>query len=418
MKVVIVGTGPAGLTVAETLRTRGSDADVVMLSSEPHPPYSPPAMVDFFTAGREETLFWKGRDVAERLGVEERRGVRVSAVHPPRRHVELDTGEQLPYDALVIASGSRLHAPIRGVELDGIQNFKSLVAATGVVDAVRQGSARSAIIVGCGFIGVEIALLLADLGVRVTVLGRRTWVMPRMLDTETAAVAEAVMRQRGVDVALGVEASAFVGDRVAEGVRMADGRLLTADLYIAATGVKPTVDYLHGSGIETTWGVRVDDSLRTNIDAVYACGDVAEAADRMTGEHYVHAIFPNAVAQGAVVARNLLGEDVVYEGAESMNSLKHLGVPIVAIGAMEGEELLRWTDGNSIRKLWISDGRIAGCRLAGDISGAGLYRSMMLRGDDVRGYGRQLVEPRFGLSDVVLPLMSPASSPPARAIAR
>jgi NAD(P)H-nitrite reductase large subunit len=295
------------------------------------------------------------------------------------------------------------------MELGGIQNFKSLVAATGVVDAVRHGAARSALIVGCGFIGVEIALLLADLGVRVTVLGRRTWVMPRMLDTETAAIAEAVMRQRGVDVALGVEASAFVGDRVSEGVRMADGRLLTADLYIAATGVKPTVGYLDGSGIETRWGVRVDDSLRTNIDGVYACGDVAEAADRMTGEHYVHAIFPNAVAQGAVVARNLLGDDVVYEGAESMNSLKHLGVPIVAIGAMAGEELLRWTDGTSIRKLWISDGRIAGCRLAGDISGVGLYRSMMLRGDDVRGYGRRLVGPCFGLGDVALPLMSLAS---------
>jgi len=165
---------------------------------------------------------------------------------------------------------------------------------------------RSVVIVGCGFIGVELALLLSDLGVTVTVLGRRGWVMPRMLDPDTAAVAERAIRARGVDLRLGVAAAAFVGDDTVAGVEMADGTVLTADAYVAATGVKPHVEYLGGSGIGVDWGVHVDDRMRTDAPDVYAAGDVAEAADRMTGERYVHATFPNAVSQGEVVAHNIL----------------------------------------------------------------------------------------------------------------
>jgi nitrite reductase (NADH) large subunit len=149
------------------------------------------------------------------------------------------------------------------------------------------------------------------------------------------------------------------------------------------------------------WGVTVDDSLRASAPDVYAAGDVAETRDRLTAERYVHAIFPNAVAQGRVVAEHLLGLDTVYEGSESMNSLRHLGVPVVAGGVPSGEEL-RLRDGGVLRKLFIADGRITGFQLAGDIRGAGVYRRLMLTGVDVRGYGTRLLEPTFGAGAIAL----------------
>ena len=317
----------------------------MLLTTEHHAPYSPPAMADHFLTGRREPLFWKGEDVAERLDATELRGVRVTDVSPAAHEVTLSDGGRLGYDSLVLASGSRLHAPLPGIELAGIHDFKSLDAAERIVADVRTGAVSSVLIVGCGFIGVELALLLCDLGATVTVFGRRGWVMPRMLDPLTAAVAEQAIRERGVDLRLGVAASAFVGDEAVAGVELADGTVLTADAYVAATGVKPHVEYLGGSGIGVGWGVHVDDRLRTDAPDVYAAGDVAEAADRMTGERFVHAIFPNAVAQGEVVARNILGVDTAYAGAESMNSLKHLGIPILSIGAMTGDDVLRWQGG-------------------------------------------------------------------------
>jgi NADPH-dependent 2,4-dienoyl-CoA reductase/sulfur reductase-like enzyme len=117
--------------------------------------------------------------------------------------------------------------------------------------------------------------------------------------------------------------------------------VLTADLHAAATGVKPNIEFLLGSGIATKWGVTVDDHLRTSAPDVWAAGDIVEAPDRATGEAYVHAIFPNVVEPPRVAAANMLGDNVTYAGAESMNSLRHLGLPIMAIGAADGADELR-----------------------------------------------------------------------------
>jgi NAD(P)H-nitrite reductase large subunit len=402
MRAVIIGTGPAGITAAETLRRLDPTGAVVALSVEPFAPYSPPAMADHYLTGRDSTLYWKGEDVAARLGIEERREAQVVAIDADNHEVVLAGGERVGYEGLVVASGSRLHAPLEAADLPGVLDFKSLRTADELVGRVRRGEARTALIVGNGFIGVELSLLLADLGVDVTIVGRRNWIMPRVLDPVTSTVAEAALIKRGVTLRLGVQADAFVGTPVVEGVRLADGTLLSADLVVAATGVKPHVEFVGGSGIATDWGIQVDDRLATSVPGIVAAGDVAEVADAMTGERYVHAIFPNAVAQAPIAAANLLGMDVSYEGAEAFNSLKHLGVPIVAMGSTESpDEVLRWERAGDLRSVYLRDGRIVGAQLAGDIGAAGVYRSLMLRRAPVGRFGHRLVEPGFGMADVV-----------------
>src|SRR5664279_486453 len=405
MRAVVIGTGPAGLPAPVPLRPLAPSVSVVALSPEPDPPYSPPAMADHFLTGRDEPLYWKGQDVGARLGIHERRDARVEAIDIDHREVVLADGGRIPYEGLVVASGSRLHAPLEGADLPGVLDFKSLRTATELIGRVRRGEATSALIVGNGFIGIELSLLLADLGVDVTVIGRRDWVMPRVLDPVSSKVAEAALTSRGVTLRLGVEADAIVGHPSATGVRLADGTHLDADLVVAATGVKPHTEYLDDSGIATGWGVHVDDRLATSVPGIVAAGDVAEAADRFTGERYVHAIFPNAVAQAPIAAANLLGADLRYDGAEAMNSLKHLGVPIVSIGTTDApDEVLRWQEGGDVRTVYLRDDTVIGVQLAGDISAAGVYRSLMLRRVPVTRYGRRLVEPGFGMADMALSL--------------
>jgi NAD(P)H-nitrite reductase large subunit len=145
------------------------------------------------------------------------------------------------------------------------------------------------------------------------------------------------------------------------------------------------------------------------VPGVVAAGDVAEAADWLTGDRYVHAIFPNAVTQGPIAAANLLGADLTYEGAESMNSLKHLGVPIVAMGTIDSpDDILRWDSGDQLRSVYLREGTIVGAQLVGDISAAGVYRSLMLRRADVARFGQHLVDPGFGIGEVVWDAMQPA----------
>lgn len=395
-RVVIVGAGPAGITVAESLREHDRQVDITMLSAEPFPPYAPPAMADHFLTGRDDTLFWKGRDICEQLNVAYKAETRAKSLAPKAHELSLEDGSALKYDRLVIATGSGLYAPVAGHDLKGVYNFKSLSVANRLVDAVRAGRIRTAVIVGAGFIGVELALLLQDLGVAVTMVEMEDRLMWRMLERETAEIVLEHVRARGVEVRLNTRAEAFLGDRDVSGVKLDTGEELDADAYIAATGVKPNIEWLEGSGVETDWGIIVDDCLRTNVPDVYAAGDVAETVDRMTGERYVHAIFPNAVAQARVVANVLLGFAVPYEGAESMNSLKHLGVEVMAVGSPSGQEELRWRNDGVLRKVFLNDGRIVGFRLVGDIRGAGVYRSLMLRGVDVGPFRDRLLDPRPG----------------------
>lgn len=279
--------------------------------------------------------------------------------------------------------------------MPGVYNFKSLSAARELVEHARRGEVQKAAIVGAGFIGVEVALVLADLGLEVTLVEQAEGVMPRMLDEETAEIVRRALVARGVRVLTDTAASAFAGNSRARAVVLESGDVITADACIAATGVKPNIDFVAGGGFDVGWGVRVDDRLHTGVANVWAAGDCAETRDRMTGERFVHAIFPNAINQARVVAEQLMGFETLYEGAETMNSLRHLGVPVMAVGELTGDaEAVRSTT-DSLRRIVLRDGRIIGFRLAGDIRGAGVYRSLMLRRIDVGAYGEGLADPAF-----------------------
>ena len=395
MKIIIIGAGPAGVIAAETVRSFDRQVELTMLTDEPYLPYSPPAMADHFIHGSDLHL-WRARDWPEQTGVDYRMGVKVAAIEPEAHGLQLFNGEALSYDQLLIASGAHLYAPLAGADLPGIYNFKSLKAAEALVEKVRSGQASSALIVGAGFIGMEIALLLCELGVKVTQIEMLDQVMSAMLDAETASTALTLMRFHGVDVHLNTKAAAFVGNGQANGVRLESGEVLQADLLIAATGVMPNLDLLRGSGIAAKRGIVVDSQLRTNAPEVYAAGDCTETPDRLTGETFLHAIFPNAVEQGRVVGMNLAGYQVEYEGAERMNSLKHLGLPIMVAGDKQGDKVLREQNSKTLRTIYLRENRLVGFQLVGDIRAAGVLHALMTQKSDISSLEGHLLDPNFG----------------------
>jgi NADPH-dependent 2,4-dienoyl-CoA reductase/sulfur reductase-like enzyme len=394
MKIIIIGAGPAGVSAAETVRSLDANAELLVFSAEPYPPYSPPAMVDHFLTG-SDTHLWRGEDWPQRMDVDYRCGQAVTSVDPLARKISMPDGEQIGFDKLVIATGGRLYAPLDGASLPGVYNFKSLLAAENLIRRVRSGEARSALIVGAGFIGMEIALLLRDLGLQVTQIEMMEQVMPAMLDADTAAIAQNIMLQRGIDLRLNTRALAFTGSKQADGLLLESGERLQADLYVAATGVRPNLEFLEGSGVAHGWGIQVDDYLCTNNEHIYAAGDVIESKDRLTGERFVHPIFPNAVEQGHIVGLNLLGFQVPYAGADRMNSLKHLGLPIMVAGRKDGDEVYRVRRQNSLRSLYLEGDRLVGFQLVRDTRAAGILRSLLNEGRDLHGWKDQLVDPNF-----------------------
>ncbi len=377
-----------------------------MYSSEPFPPYSPPAMADHFIHESKAHL-WRGQDWPEKHGVDYKSGSAVIEVEAENHLVRLADGKNIAYDRLVIATGSRLYAPVEGAELPGVYNFKSLSAAQTLVERVKSGEAQQALIVGAGFIGLEIALLLRKLGVAVTQVEMTEQVMPAILDMDTAQLTLKFMHQRGIDLRLNAKVVAVIGDDKAEGVRLESGENLYADVLVAATGVRPNLEFLEGSGIAHGWGITVDEYLRTNLADIYAAGDVVEVPDLLTGEKYVHAIFLNAVEQGNVVGLNILGIDNRYEGAHRMNSLKHLDLPIMAAGLKTGDQVLQTRRDGSLRTVYLQGNRVMGFQLVGDIKAAGVLRGLMNRQQIVGSFKDRLLETTFGQGTITWEAMPP-----------
>ncbi len=182
----------------------------------------------------------------------------------------------------------------------------------------------------------------------------------------------------------------------ANGVKLESGEVLKADLLIAATGVKPNLDLLKGSGISFQRGILVNSKLQTNAPDVFAAGDCVETPDLVTGETFLHAIFPNALEQGRVAGLNMVGFSMEYEGAERMNSLKHLGLPIIAAGEKQGDCVLRERNNNNLRTIYIQENRLVGFQLVGDIRAAGVLHSLMIQKSDVSNIQNRLLDPNFG----------------------
>jgi len=406
MKIIIIGAGPAGVSAAETIRACDRESRIVMLSAEPYLPYSPPAMADHFLHGSKAHL-WRDKNWHKLTGVDYRKGAEVVRIEPDAHRIGLRDGRTMKYDQLILATGSRLYAPLEGADMPGVHNFKSLSAAEAIIEQVKKGKAKTAVIVGAGFIGMEIGLLLRELGVSVTQIEMLDQVMPTMLDQDTARIALDLMLARGIDVRLKTKAKAFIGQRKAKAVKLASGKELEGDILVAATGVKPSLELLEDSGIEHNWGIRVDDHLRTNAPDIYAAGDAVEVPDRLTGETFVHAIFPNAVEQGCVAGLNILGFDVRYEGAERMNSLKHLGLPIMAVGLKEGDEVLQERRNGDLRTIYLKDNLLVGFQLVGDIRAAGILRTLMIQQSDVRPVKHRLLDPNFGQGMMVWQAVAP-----------
>ncbi|MEA3437963.1 MAG: FAD-dependent oxidoreductase, partial [Thermodesulfobacteriota bacterium] len=338
MKVAIIGMGPAGVNVVKTLRNNGFNDSITMFSAEKIPPYSPPSLGEYLITGNDEALFWEGKDFCERYNVNCKSGEKIAQIMPEEKELKTENDEIIKFDYLVIATGTSLYAPVKGSDKKGISDFKTFVGTDKIKRMAEEGGEKTAIIVGGGFIGVEIALSLAKIGIKSSVLNRRGWIMPRLIDTETAEYVENDLRSQGVNVMLNTEGKEFVGEEYVEGLLTTDGRELKADIYITATGVKPNIDLIKNTDIEYDTGIIANEYLQTKYPYIYACGDVAETVELVSGERKIHGLFPVAVNHAQTVAYNILGMKREYEKQVNMNSLKKLSFKLIVVGKLEGEE--------------------------------------------------------------------------------
>jgi NADPH-dependent 2,4-dienoyl-CoA reductase/sulfur reductase-like enzyme len=336
MHHVIIGAGPAGVIAAETLRRTDASARITLVGDEPEKPYSRMAIPYLLAENiaEEGTHLRHGQGHYETRGVEVRAG-RASAVDPAARTVTLSDGGSLRYDRLLVASGSHtVRPPIEGASLSRIENCWTLADARRIMAQAQAGS--RVVLMGAGFIGCIVLEALVSRGVDLTVVELEDRMLARMMDDAGAGMIKRWCEGKGVRVLTSTRVTGLEDAGSQVRLKLDGAPSVTADLVVCATGVAPNVDFLKGSGVAIDAGVLVDERLRTNVEGIYAAGDVAQGPAFPTGTKEVHAIQPTASEHGRIAARNMAGHDTPYRGSLSMNVLNTLGLVSSSFGAWMG----------------------------------------------------------------------------------
>jgi NAD(P)H-nitrite reductase large subunit len=333
----IVGNGPAGVIAAETIRKRDTQAAIRLLGDESSPPYSRMA-IPYLLSGRigeNGTYLRKDRRHFDRLAIELIAG-RAQAVDLAQGVVTLADGRHLPFDRLLLATGSRPLAPdIPGIDLPGVHPCWTLEHARQIERLARPGA--RVVQLGAGFIGCIIMEALAARGVSLTVVEMGDRMVPRMMTPAAGAMIKRWCETKGVTVHTSARAQSIERDSAGTlHVMLADGTRLPAELVISATGVRPNIELARAMNLTTDVGVRVDDTMRTSHPAVFAAGDVAQAEEVYTGRFIVNAIQPNAADQARIAGINMAGGEARSRGAIALNVLDTLGLIAASFGQWQG----------------------------------------------------------------------------------
>ena len=309
---VVVGAGEAGGTAATTLRVEGFEGDVVLIGAEPMAPYERPPLSKEYLRGESDHVYVRPPEWYGEHAIQTRFDTRAERVNVADSVVELEHGERIHYDQLVIATGSRnRHPPIPGLELSGVFDLRFAPDADAIREAARDGS--KAVLVGMGFIGAEVAASLRQLGVDVTVVEVFETPLEHVVGPEIGGAIEALHRDHGVEMIFRDGAERFEGDGRFEVLVTKGGRRIEGDFAVIGVGVEPVTD-VAGQGVPVDNGILVDATLRTAVENVWAIGDVARHDHPVFGQIRVEH-FDNAMKMGEHVARNLLGAGAVFDDA-------------------------------------------------------------------------------------------------------
>ena len=310
---VVVGASLCGATAVATLRDEGFDGRIILIGAEDVAPYERPPLSKGYLRGEDplEQILVRPDPWYQEQDIETRFGTLVTQIDPDERAVVLAGGERVPFDSLLVATGSRnrqIDAP--GAALPGVIDLRDLRDADAIRVAVRDGA--RVVCVGMGFIGAEVAASLRTLGCEVTVVEIFETTLYRVLGGDIGRVLESIHRDHGVTMHFNDVVERFEGDGKLERVVTKGGRSFDADVAIVGIGTEPVVELMAGTGLDQAGGIPVNASLATAIPGVFAAGDVARHDHPVFGPMRVEH-FDNAIKMGAAAARGMLGKTEVFD---------------------------------------------------------------------------------------------------------
>lgn len=402
MKLVIIGNGIAGVSLARMVADSAPGTAIALYSDEPYAYYPRPKLIDLL-AGTvpADKLPAFAPDWYAKRGIANHLGHRVVEIRPAEHQIVLDGGDTVPYDVLVLATGAHSWVPpTPGSDLAHVYTLRNLADALALRDKATAGG--HAVALGGGLLGLDACSALLATGVAITVVEMMPRLLPRQLDAEGAAVLQSLLEQRGLAFITGDVAAAIEGDGHVERVRLKGGRVLEADLVLISAGVRANIALAQQAGLTCNRGIVVNERLLTSAEDVYAIGDCAEFAGRVWG------IIPAATAQARVAAAQITGDaSALYTDIVPSTTLKVSGIDLSSAGDVNPEDSaalqLRLADpaAGTYKKLVLRDGKLVGAIVLGQRQDVRTLDQLMARGIDLSAHVDRLLDPEFELAGLL-----------------
>ena len=411
---LIIGNSIAGVSCLEAIREVDNKGKITVISDEKILNYSRP-LISYYLGKKlpEEKMAFRNKDFYEENKVELLLNTQAEKIDGAEKEVCLDSGEKIKFQKLLISTGGKPIIPsIEGLNKlrEGVFTFTKFQDARKIEDYLEANDTTKAVILGAGLIGLKCTEGLIERGLKVSLVELADRILANTFDRKASSILEEALQAGGCqvikeDTIIRIDSSRGAIKKVV----LRKGKDIPTNLLIIAIGVRPNLNLVKDTSINYDKGIVVDDHLQTNIQDIYAAGDVAQGKDLLTQKTSLMAIWPVASHQGKVAGLNMAGKPTKYPGSFIMNSVELAGIPTISFGITnppaeaKNLETLSKTDEDrgSYRKVVLRQNKIVGAIFLGKIERAGIFSQLIKDKIDVSSFKKDLLSDEFGL--LVLP---------------
>lgn len=406
---VIIGCGAAAVAAVEGIRSLDTAGSILIIGKEKQPAYSRP-LTSYMISGavKKEKISFRNKEFYKHNKVELLTGKTVDRVDDKAKELTLDDKSTLRFDKLLIASGGfPKQAGVLGQDLAGVFTLRTVDDAEAI--AKRAEKARTALMIGGGFVSLKAAEALFKRGLKIAIVISSGRILSQMIDERGSDIISKRLARHGWKIYTHTDVSEIKETKKGSGVGsvvLSDGQEVPCELIVVGKGVDPSTAFLKGTKVKTHWGVCTDKHLSTNVKDIFAAGDVAETHDITLDDNAVNAVWPNAMEQGQIAGVNMAGGKVIYNGSFRLNSIEFFGLPVISVGVTRlpnkkyREKYLMDEAHEIYRKVVLKDNHVVGAILIGKIDKAGIYSGLIKERVDVRDFEDRLLDDDFNLASL------------------
>ncbi len=404
--IIIIGNSAAGIAAAEAIRNKDKVSSLTIISDEDYTAYCRCVLSYYLSkeAG-EEKLIYRPKEFYAENNINLILSKRVSRVESKKSTIVMEDNQKIEYDSLLIATGASPKFPkIQGVHKRGIFGLRTIKDAKEILGMLAV--TKTVCVLGGGLIGLKAAHALKKRGVDVKVIVKSRQILSQILDKTSADIIQKHMESHGMEILTGLDAAELLGNGDLKAVKLDSAKVIGCEVAIIGKGVSSNIGIVKNTDIKVNEGILVDKFLKTTVENVWAAGDCVEAYDFVLEKPQVNALWPNAVEQGCLTGRNILGENLVYCGSIGMNSVEFFDLPVISMGITkeeEGMEAISRLDQNNklYKKIVLKDNCLKGVILLGRIENSGLYLELIRKKVNVLPFKEDLLSDSFNYAKII-----------------